>query len=438
MADKRLFRPGGPDDSRATTGGMNRRRFLNTLAVAGTGALLGIQARGGPGRDELQRNGTQASMWIYLWDLADEGYSEVLARLKDHRLTSLSMATAYHAGRFLAPHNPKRRVIFLEDGSVYFTPAFESYGRIRPRVNSLVTAGHDLQRVRREAERFGLETRSWVVCCHNTPLGTDYPDVTVVNAFGDRMVHSLCPSHPDVRSYLRALLRDIAGTGVTTIELEALAFPGFAHGFHHEREGMTLPLSIRFLLGLCFCPACQRRAADVRLDLPRIRQYATTTLERYFSSPADPVPSGLDELPAEMFEPHRLWREKVVASLLEELCAEVAPTGAALRPMASIDPAARRFVASDLHALTSLAGSVLVLGYTKDGAALRALLGPEIERLGAGRITVGHQVGLPESGGKEEFLDRLAAAKELGIISHNFYNYGFIPLERLQWIRQVL
>jgi len=53
-------------------------------------------------------------------------------------------------------------------------------------------------------------------------------------------------------------------------------------------------------------------------------------------------------------------------------------------------------------------------------------------------LTVGLQVGLPESGGKTEFLDRVRSVRDLGIRSFNFYNYGFVPLENLAWIRESL
>ena len=158
------------------------------------------------------------SMWIYMWDIVDEGYDTVSGRLKDHGLTSLSVATSYHAGKFLLPHNPRRKVIFPEDGTVYFTPSPQRYGRIAPIVNPLVHEGHDLARVRREAAWSGLETRAWVVCCHNTPLGTLHPDATVRTVFGDPLRHTLCPSNPDVRKDLRALVRDIAAQGPTTLE----------------------------------------------------------------------------------------------------------------------------------------------------------------------------------------------------------------------------
>jgi hypothetical protein len=51
-------------------------------------------------------------------------------------------------------------------------------------------------------------------------------------------------------------------------------------------------------------------------------------------------------------------------------------------------------------------------------------------------ITLGLQMGLPESGGRKEFLEKMSVAKENGIQSFNFYNYGFVPLENLKWIKE--
>jgi hypothetical protein len=45
-------------------------------------------------------------------------------------------------------------------------------------------------------------------------------------------------------------------------------------------------------------------------------------------------------------------------------------------------------------------------------------------------------VGLPESGGRKEFADKMSVAKELGVNSFNFYNYGLIPLQNLTWIKE--
>jgi hypothetical protein len=411
---------------------MNRRSFLHTFAALSATPFLPpfLRARG---TDKLQ-----ASMWIYLWDLVDEGYDVVLDRLRAHGLTSISLAAAYHAGKFLSPHNPHQKVVFPEDGRIYFHPNPNLYGRITPLVSTLVREGHGLEDVRRAAERHDLETRAWVVCCHNTPLGTMYPDCTVVDAFGDHLVHSLCPCHPEVRHYLKALIADVASTGVGVIELEALQFQGYAHGYHHEREGIQLTVPMRFLLGLCFCPSCEKRAAGQHVDFHGVRDFTRRTLEELFASPARLTERfvSIEDLPADLFRPFRLWRESEVDELLGECVARVPKTR--LRPMASVDPLARTMVGVDPQRLAKTAGNILLLGYVQDGAALRSALEPMLPSLPKGKVTVGFQVGLPESGGKSAFLDRLAAARALGMQSFNFYNYGFIPLENLEWIREGL
>jgi hypothetical protein len=377
-------------------------------------------------------------MWIYLWDLVDEGYDPILNRLREHKLTSVSLATSYHAGKFLSPHNPKRKVVFLEDGTVYYRPTAKFYKRIAPRVNTLVTGGNDLRSVKAHAEKAGMETRSWVVCCHNTPLGRAYPDTVERTAFGDPLYHNLCPCNEDVRAYVRAMIRDIAGYGVSTIELEALQFQGYAHGEHHEREGIALGSIPKFLLGLCFCDACQNRARVAHVDLPAAQKFVRATLEEYFEHPdavAGRYPDILS-LPAELFQPLLEWRNGVITSFIEEVSASAGD--ALIRPIISFDPEWRMMVGVDVRAIAGITGGILMPGYVKDAAALRPVLGRMQGAIPERDIIVGMQVGMPESGGKQEFLERMMLARERGITSFNFYNYGFIPLERLEWIKEGL
>ncbi len=379
-------------------------------------------------------------MWTYLWDLADEGYAEVFARLKENGLDAVSLASAYHAGKFLAPHNPKRKVVFLEDGTVYFRPRPELFGRVKPRVNSLVENGDDLARTVREAEKAGLRVNAWVVCCHNTPLGMAYPEIACRNAFGDAVSHNLCPSNPDVRAYLRGVVRNVAEHGVGRIELEAMQFQPFVHGFHHEREGIALNPAMRFLLGLCFCPSCRARAEAAHVEIAEVQQFTKETLERLFEDDGDVVEryASVSDLPEELFESFHSWRRSVIVSLAEELQDAVSGTSTVLRPMATLDASYRTVIANDPAAVAQVTGGVLALGYVKDGVALRTPLA-ELQRTIPGKeLIAGFQVGLPDSGGKEEFAGRVRVARELGIRKFNFYNYGFIPHARLGWIREAI
>ncbi len=416
---------------------MNRRRFLADAAFAAASLSFLPRTWSPPASPPAIRT----SLWIYLWDLVDEGYGTVLERLRENGLTSLSLATAYHAGKFLAPHNPRRKVIFLEDGTVSFSPNASLYGRFRPAPHSLVGQGHDLRRVRFAAQQYGLDTRSWVVCCHNTPLGLRYPDITVQTAFGDSLPQNLCPSNDDVRAYLRALVRDVASYEVDTIELEALQFQGYTHGFHHEREGIPLTPPVRFLLGLCFCPSCARRAMAMSVPFDRLHAYVTNALSGYFADPSGSPAArlaSLEDLPADLFAPFLAWRESVIVSLTSELCEAVGPGGPPLRPLIGIDPAARTMAGVNPAELAKVTGGILLLAYRKEGAEIR----PEIDRvrsgIGAAELRIGMQLGLPETGGKAEFLSRMATCLEAGVTQFNYYNYGLVPLANLGWIRQAL
>lgn len=417
---------------------MNRRAFITSLALA---PLATVAARPFGFLDPFGRAFRSSaecsrSMWIYLWDLVDGGYENVLRELSENGLTSISVATAYHTGKFLAPHNPKRKVVFPEDGTVYFRPNPNMYGKIHPRMNSLVKAGHGLEQAKKAADKFGFKTRAWVVCCHNTPLGMKYPDIASEGAFGDKLFHNLCPSNDDVRRYIRSLISDVASRGVDAIELEALQFQGYAHGYHHEREGIELNSAARFLLGLCFCPSCIKRARSARLDLAPIRRFTKQTLEAWFADPAltaEQYPA-LDKLPPDVFDPMLEWRKSVISSFVEEIAE--GGRGCRLRQMVSVDPLARRLVSVDPAASAKVLGGLLALGYVKDGVALREPLKALRAAIGGAKITLGLQVGLPESGGKKEFLGKISTAKELGVDSFNFYNYGFIPSQNLTWIKE--
>ena len=408
---------------------MNRRQFIASVAALPAAApLLHRLAAADPVRT--------MSMWTYLWDIVDEGYTTPLELMKENGLTHISLASAYHAGRFLLPHNPKKKVYFLEDGTVYFTPTASLYGRIKPNVNSYVKEGHDFARVRKEADRRGLGLNAWVVCCHNTPLGTKYPDIACVNAFGDPLPHNLCPSNDDVRRYLRSVVGDLASQGAARIELEAMQFQGFSHGVHHEREGIALTGAHRYMLGLCFCPACFKRSQG-RVDLVPIQRFVRKTMEDVFAD-AGIAPSykTLEELPQDLFGPLQEWRRSVIVSLAEELHESVKGRSTVLRPLATFDATAREMVAMDAGRVAAITGGVLMPGYVKDGPALRDPLGTMQKLVGKEEVIVGFQVGLPESGGKSEFLSRMATAKQMGIRDFNFYNYGFIPQKNLEWIRE--
>ncbi|MDE3056769.1 MAG: hypothetical protein KGJ59_02285 [Bacteroidota bacterium] len=381
-----------------------------------------------------------ASLWTYLWDFVDEGYDTVFNRVRESRIDSVSVATAYHTGKFLLPHNPRRAVIFPEDGTVYFQPNEKLYGKIHPRVNSLVKSGNSLRTVKAAGDKHGIRTRAWIVCCHNTMLGMTYPGIACETAFGDKLFHNLCPAHEDVRKYIAALVADVASTGIDRIELEAFQFQGYVHGFHHEREGIVLSSAARFLLGLCFCPSCIASAKRAGVEIEKIRSWTKTALQNFFNSPDRPEEEqvSLSLLPQDLFSRFFQWRASVVNSFAEEIMNAVKATQVKIRPIVSIDSASWKIAGTDLAALAEITGGVLALGYVKEGAVLRPLLEKTVSEVSGKEIILGVHLGVPESGGKKEFFERMSAAHECGIRAFNFYNYSFVPYENLKWIGEAL
>ena len=84
-----------------------------------------------------------ASMWTYPWDVQDLSADAVVGELTAIGLDTISLATSYHAGRFLQPRSPARKSYYPEDGTIYFapTPSRWADARIRPQVAAMVGDG---------------------------------------------------------------------------------------------------------------------------------------------------------------------------------------------------------------------------------------------------------------------------------------------------------
>ncbi|HLH47984.1 MAG TPA: hypothetical protein VKV96_01475, partial [Roseiarcus sp.] len=278
------------------------------------------------------------SMWTYAWDLLDLGIDTALAELRDRAgLNSISLASSYHAGRFLQPRSPKRKAYFPEDGTIYFHPTASRWEglAIQPKVADVILEGGDVlgELVRRRDEG-GLEVCCWTVCLHNTRLGMLHPGVVTRNAFGDPNYYNLCPSNPDARAYVATLVEDLTHTyRPDIVELESPSFLGFAHEYHHEKDGVGLTAEDDFALALCFCQSCRARAAKAGVDSEAARrivaQWIVEACERETPRPRFPdFPArGLDTFrPFPALHEFVLWRSETVTSLIAEIKARAHPS----------------------------------------------------------------------------------------------------------------
>jgi len=176
------------------------------------------------------------ALWTYPWDVADIGQEVVSSELRELGFDMISLATVYHAGRFLQVRSSKRRAYFPEDGTLYFRPDANIWQgqAVQPLVSSLALDQDVLRGMIEARDAGGLDVSCWTVCLHNSALGFANPDLVTRNAFGDANSYNLCPTNPKAQDYVGNLVRDISENyQPNRIELESPNFLGFAHEYHH-------------------------------------------------------------------------------------------------------------------------------------------------------------------------------------------------------------
>jgi hypothetical protein len=265
----------------------------------------------------------KAGIYTYAWDLADEGYDRAAGRIAGAGFSAVNLATSYHAGRFLLPHNPRRKVYDAEDGSLYFQPDLTKYGRIQPRVNTLVTAdASPVTLLLDAAKAHGIDYVAWVVCLHNSWLGEQYPEVTAHTAFGTPLRHSLSPAHPDVREYLLAMIGDLVSRHeVAAIELETPGYMGFHHDVHHVIFGVPVDRTQSTLLGISFNPVEIDGARAAGIEIEPVRDRIARLIDRAWNEGVSTEVAGVPgaEAQAILDDPdlaaYQAWQHEQVVSL---------------------------------------------------------------------------------------------------------------------------
>ncbi|WP_202302601.1 hypothetical protein [Mesorhizobium sp. 131-2-1] len=389
----------------------------------------------------------QLSMWTYPWDIQDIGLETVERDLALRAgLNMVSLATSYHAGRFLQPRSPRRKAYFPEDGTIYFQPTAARWAglAIRPKVADVISDGGDvLRQLVRRREAGGPWVSCWTVCLHNTRLGMLHPEAVTRNAFGDANYYNLCPSHPDARAYVRAMVADIShGYRPDRIELESPSFMGFAHEYHHEKDGVGLTPEDDFLLSLCFCPSCLDRAAKAGVDgepaRKLVRQWIGETCERAVPKRRFPdfPASGLDTfLPWPELHAYLVWRFEPVTSLVAELREVAHPATRVL----IIDLKDGWLGGSDLAALGKVCDGAILCAYDMQAGDVASLLEAGRAALGPDKfLGTGYRLFYPEMASPEVLAAKVKPAMAPGIDGINFYNYGLVPAARLDWVGAAL
>src|SRR5215472_15800185 len=381
-------------------------------------------------------------MFAFASDLRDEGVETVLENVAERAgLGGVTLAAAYHHGRDVFPHNPVRKVHFLEGGTVFFRPDLARYRGLglQPRVSRLAADSDVLSDLCRRASMRSLRVRAWTVFLHNYTLGEAHPDCACRNAFGDRHLTDLCPANPEVRAYVRALSADIAARGVADVVAESLHFHGLEHGFHHERYFIELGPLGRYLLGLCFCEHCLAAARGQGVDVDHLERAVRLELERRFAAAPEPEPAELERADMEAFADGELGgyletRAATVSSLVKE-CAEAAPLAlidlsgaikgyATGRPAGAAAPSIGWQFGIDVGAIAESC-QVEAIGYAADPERLRFDLDGYRSLAGDKNLSVIMRPMAPDCDSAGNLAQKLEVARAAGCTETGFYHYGF-------------
>ena len=384
------------------------------------------------------------SMFSYSWDLAENGVAKSVEEFKGLGINTVTLASSYHAGKFLRPKSKVKKVYFPEDGTVYFKSDASKYGEIKPISNSIYGDGKILREL---TETKGLSVSAWLVLLHNTQLGTKHQDSAVRNAFGDPYIYALCPSAPEARAYAIGLAKDVTESyEVDGISVESIGFPPYEHGFHHEMSFVKPNKWLSQNLGLCFCKYCVAGAEKAGVDAKALKARVAGSIHDYLEGDFD--------LQSDMAE--ALWladvegdldlrkflefRSQVVTSLAKEIRQSVRKEiEVAIIPSVARPTGGAWYEGTDLKAIAETTGVIEACFYEPSTDRIKADLADIKRRTNnTGKIKGILRPAFPDLTSEAAVVDAVSALWEGGVRDIGFYNYGHIRSQSLNWIKRAL
>ncbi|MFI2422558.1 hypothetical protein ACH5A7_00410 [Streptomyces sp. NPDC018955] len=262
----------------------------------------------------------KASAFVYPWDV--NGDPEAPARIAALGTAQVTLASAYHSTRALTPRHPRHRVVTAEHAAVLYPAGDHWSGRTpRPYPAGDWAPGDAFGEAAAALADAGLEVHTWVVLAHNSRLGAEHPDTSVVNAYGDRYPWAPCIAQPATRAYLTDLAAEAAvRPGARGTELESLGWYGLAHLHAHDKiAGVGLGDAGQYLMSLCFCPSCREGYGAHGLDAGELAAAVRAALEPVWrGAPSDGGWAGVEKLLGETpANATRAWRDTTARTLQE-------------------------------------------------------------------------------------------------------------------------
>lgn len=385
----------------------------------------------------------RTSAFVYPWDV--NGDPEAPDRIAALGVAQVTLAAAYHSTRALTPRHPRHRVVTAEHAAVLYPAEGSRWeGRVpRPYPAGDWAPGDAYGEAAVALAGAGLDVHTWVVLAHNSRLGAEHPDTSVVNAYGDRYPWAPCIAQPATRAYLVDLAAEAAvRPGARGTELESLGWYGFAHLHAHDKiAGVGLGDAGQYLMSLCFCPACRAGYGERGLDPAELADAVRTALEPVWQGavPSDGGWAGVEKLLGETRAAlTRAWRDDIARTLQEAAVTAVrAAAPAGFQVLLHADPVSYHCGANagvDPAHILSVADGVVV---PCTGGA--GLLTPFAEQGRADAVLAANLTVVSGMGGRPGALARDATrARSLGATELRLYHAGLASDGDLAAVRSAL
>lgn len=366
-------------------------------------------------------------MFAYPWDFAGLLGMERLRSLRNVAgIDGLYMAASYHSMQQLSLHEQTPSIYEGEAG--LFFPANEAlYGEMKPHVSSL-SRHADIDTLRDEMAKNGLEYHAWVVACHNSELAQRYPECAVQNAWGHRFRHALCPNNRNVRQYMLAMLQEMESRHApASFLLESLSWMAFPH-HQHAKWGIEMNEGNQLLVSLCFCPDCVKLAQDKGIDTEALRSGVLEQLRLVYQGTGGE--EGIFELAG--LSEYLSFREESLEAFVGDL---------KKRMKAEIHMAvfgSHRVSGLNADRLHDIADRIMTFSYTDDVRQTQDVLEKVLAKIPSGKLSLGLGACAPWATGRQALEANVQAAIDNGIREIGFYHYGMMTVKHTEWLRETL
>jgi hypothetical protein len=382
----------------------------------------------------------KASTFVYPWDV--NGDPEAATRIAGLGVQQATLAAAYHSTRALTPRHPSHRIVTAEHASVLYPTDARWEGReLRPYAAGDWAPGDAFGEAAAQLSEAGLDVHTWVVLAHNSRLGAEHPDTSVVNAYGDRYPWAPCIAQPATRAYLIDLAVEAAlRPGAAGTELESLGWYGLQHLHAHDKTGgVPLGDAGMYLMALCFCGTCREGYGEQGLDADSLAAAVRAALEPLWrGAPDDGAWAGVEKLlGAGTAAATRAWRDETARTLQETAVRAVraaAPEG--FQILLHADPVTYHVGANagvDPEHILSVADGVVV-----PCAGGPDLLAPFARAREDAVIAANFPVVSQMGGSPGTLAADVARARELGATEIRLYHAGLASDGDLGAIREAL